>query len=316
MTVRSASSTAALLLVQRLVDTPAAPLKASEYWSVLEAGDPARLLGAPSSEIADVLGADRPFADRVAGLLGAATAFAFALEELEQSGIRLVGSLDDGYPSSLRDRLGRAAPPLLYAAGDVGLLGGDLLGIVGSRDVGPDGAALAKAAAVLAVEHGAGVVSGGAKGVDRLAMTAALDGGGPVVAVLAGALLTTLRDPDVRRAVGEGTLCVCIPYKPTAGFTVANAMGRNKLVYALSRATLVVAADAETGGTWAGAVEALERRIAPVLVWSGSGAPAGNALLAARGALAVADIAGLFPWPRAEQQGPASGGRRQLAFDV
>jgi hypothetical protein len=40
------------------------------------------------------------------------------------------------------------------------------------------------------------------------------------------------------------------------------------LVYALSRATLVVAADAGAGGTWAGAVEALRQQTTPVLAWS------------------------------------------------
>jgi predicted Rossmann fold nucleotide-binding protein DprA/Smf involved in DNA uptake len=316
-TPRSASSTAALLLVQRLVETPAAPLKASEYWSVLEAvGDPARLLGAEASEIADVLGVDRAFAERVARLLDAATAFAFGVEELEQAGTGLVGSLDDDYPSALLDRLGRAAPPLLHVAGDVRLLQADLLGIVGSRDVGPDGAMVARTAAVHAVEHGFGVVSGGAKGVDRLSMTAALDGGGSVVAVLADALVATLRDPDVRRAIGDGSLCVCTPYKPTAGFTVANAMGRNKLVYALARATLVVAAEPGTGGTWAGAVEALERHVAPVLVWCGAGASAGNALLVERGGVPIDDLARLFPLPSGPGASVPSEARRQLAFDV
>jgi predicted Rossmann fold nucleotide-binding protein DprA/Smf involved in DNA uptake len=88
------------------------------------------------------------------------------------------------------------------------------------------------------------------------------------------------------------------PYKPTAGFTVANAMGRNKLIYALSEATLVVACDTDKGGTWSGAVEALRQDISPVLVWTGAGAGAGNRALIERGALPVDDIDGLFPLPR------------------
>ena len=48
---------------------------------------------------------------------------------------------DDGYPGALaRTRLGAAAPPMLYAAGPVELLGRGGLAIVGSRDVGPEGA--------------------------------------------------------------------------------------------------------------------------------------------------------------------------------
>lgn len=318
MTVaRSDSSLAALLLVQRLVEASAAPLKAAEYWSVLDAaGDPARLLGADAPAVAGILGVNREFAERVVSLLGAATAFAFRLEEVEQGDVRLVPSLDDSYPPALVDRLGRAAPPLLHVTGDAALLGTELLGIVGSRDVGERGAEVARAAAVAAVEHGLGVVSGGAKGVDRLSMTATLDAGGHVVAILADSLTATLRDPDIRRAIGEGSLCVCTPYRPAAGFTVANAMGRNKLVYALSAATLVVAAEPGKGGTWAGAVEALDRHIAPVLVWRGPDVPAGNVLLVERGGVPVDDVAGLFPLPRSAQPSRRAEARRQLALDV
>jgi predicted Rossmann fold nucleotide-binding protein DprA/Smf involved in DNA uptake len=44
-------------------------------------------------------------------------------------------------------------------------------------------------------------------------------------------------------------------------------MGRNKLIYALSDATVVVAATEGSGGTWAGAVEAMGKSLCPVLVW-------------------------------------------------
>jgi hypothetical protein len=43
MQAASDGSLAAMLLCQRLVDTPAAPLKSSEYWSLLDrVGDPRR----------------------------------------------------------------------------------------------------------------------------------------------------------------------------------------------------------------------------------------------------------------------------------
>jgi len=116
MARRSETSLAALLLTQRLVDAGAPPLKAAEWWPLLElVGDPARLL---RREV-DVPG---DLAARVERLLGAATAFAFALDEASSAGIRLVASVDAEYPSALRDRLGDGAPPLLYVAGDVGLL--------------------------------------------------------------------------------------------------------------------------------------------------------------------------------------------------
>src|SRR5205085_9553468 len=105
--------------------------KASEYWSVLElVGDPGRLLVDEPAEVARAAGVDAELADRVERLLRSATAFAFELDEAEQSGLRAVASVDDEYPVVLTERLGRGAPPLLYVFGDPSLLGPALLGIV------------------------------------------------------------------------------------------------------------------------------------------------------------------------------------------
>ena len=309
---RSQASLAAALLTQRLVEAAAAPFKASEYWDLLAAvPDPAVLLGADADAIA-AMGVDGPTAARAASLLEAATSFAFEVDRLEQSGLRVIASVDDEYPPALLG-LGRGAPPLLYAAGDPSLLQGPLVGVVGSREVGEAAAEAAKAVAREAVGHGHGVVSGGAKGVDRLAMNAALETGGAAVGVLADSLLRTTRDPDVRRAVVDGNACLCTPYKPSAGFSVANAMGRNKLIYALSVATVVVAAEADKGGTWAGAVEAVRQGIAPVVVWQGHGATEGNARLVAMGAHPLPSADRLFPLPAAAEPPEP---KEQLALEV
>lgn len=315
---RSDTSLAAALLTQRLVEASAPPLKASEYWEVMShLSDAAELLGAGVSELTALLGGNTALAERVAVLLDAATSFAFELDRVEQSGISVLASVDDEFPAELL-RLGRSAPPLLYAAGDSSLLQMVLLGIVGSRDVNEECAQAAQNAARAAVEHGLGVVSGGAKGVDRLAMNAALDAGGRAVGVLADSLLRTLREPDVRRAITDAAVCLCTPFKPSAGFSVANAMGRNKLIYALAAATLVVSSDLDRGGTWAGATEALRQRTSPVLVWRGPGATAGNVRLSELGAVPVASVDELFPLPDApaEPAEPADGPGHQLAMEV
>jgi len=115
--------------------------------------------------------------------------------------------------------------------------------------------------------------------------------------------------------IGEDRLCVCTPYKPTAGFSVPNAMGRNKLIYALSQATLVVTSDLDKGGTWAGAQEALRQNTAPVLVWRGDGEGPGNAKLVDLGAKPVAGVEGLFPLERAPARPPLDTAN-QLAMDA
>jgi DNA processing protein len=74
------------------------------------------------------------------------------------------------------------------------------------------------------------------------------------------------------------------PYDPGAGFLVGHAMARNKLIYGLSQAGLVVSTDFEKGGTWSGAVEQLDRyRFVPLYVRRDGRSRGAEALLA-RGA--------------------------------
>jgi predicted Rossmann fold nucleotide-binding protein DprA/Smf involved in DNA uptake len=132
------------------------------------------------------------------------------------------------------------------------------------------------------------VVSGGARGTDRLAMGAALEGGGMASGVLADSLERTVRQPDLRQLLLDGQLVLVTPYVPSAGFSVGAAMGRNKLVYGLADFALVVSSDFETGGTWAGAVEALKAGWCPVFARDGEAVPRGNRELLKLGAAPVA----------------------------
>lgn len=63
-----------------------------------------------------------------------------------------------------------------------------------------------------------------------------------------------------RNLLMDERLVLISPCDPSAGFNVGHAMQRNKLIYALADAALVVSSDYEKGGTWAGAVEQLEKR--------------------------------------------------------
>jgi hypothetical protein len=56
-----------------------------------------------------------------------------------------------------------------------------------------------------------------------------------------------------------------------------------------------VASDHDAGGTWAGATEALQRSLGPVMVWRGPGAAPGNEALVQRGARPISSVDDLFP---------------------
>ena len=285
------NSLATILLVGRLRDEPVQPLKASEYWKLYEFVDkPSGLLGVGTAELIAERGLPADMADRIAALMDRATAMAFELERLHEAGISALTPFDEHYPQPFVERFGTSAPALLYAAGALGLLGLAGVGVVGSREVSPEGADIAAAAAGLASRLGLPLVSGGARGVDQIAMNAAFKAGGAVVGVLADSLVRKLRSTDVRRAIHEGQTVMCTPYNPEAPFSVGNAMGRNRLIYALSRLTLVVATDLGKGGTWSGAEQALRGGFGRVTVWRGTGEGPGNAELQEMGALPVTSL--------------------------
>ena len=283
--MRQEDSLATILLVSRLASDGLLPLKAAEFWRLCHhIGKPSVLLGQPAADLTKGHGIGSDLSARIVALLDRATAMAFELERLDQSGLSVLTPFEDHYPPRFIARLGTKAPPLLYAAGSVELLDRGGVGIVGSREVSADGGQAARAAGERAAMLGLAVVSGGARGVDQLAMNAALQAGGTVVGVLADSLTRTLKRPEIRRAVHRGTTVLCTPFSPDAPFSAGNAMGRNKLVYAQSVLTVVVASEADTGGTWSGAVEALKEGFGRVVVWRGLGEGPGNERLQEKGA--------------------------------
>jgi predicted Rossmann fold nucleotide-binding protein DprA/Smf involved in DNA uptake len=81
-------------------------------------------------------------------------------------------------------------------------------------------------------------------------------------------------------------LVLLSPYDPQAGFNIGNAMQRNKLIYALADAALVVKSDYGKGGTWAGAIEQLDKlRLVPVYILPNIQQDAASETLGKKGAL-------------------------------
>lgn len=276
-------------LLSRLAPASVRPLSSHEYWTLTRIARIDELEGLTAEEIGTRFGLKQDFAERVRTLLGRGRALALAVEELEHKGFWVLTADDERYPARLRARLGDAAPAMLYGVGDQALLGIDGVGVVGSRDIGPESAEVAGQVAHFAAIREVPVVSGGARGVDRKAMNAACEAGGAAVGVLADSLLKTVGDSSVRRVVASGQLCLVTPYSPSAPFSTGNAMGRNKIIYALARGTVVIRSDLGTGGTWAGASEAMSKNYGAVWSWLGKGAGPGNEALVRLGARTLED---------------------------
>ncbi len=218
-------------------------------------------------------------------LLHRGAAMALALEKWESQNLWTLSVHDAEYPTRLRQAPGLSAPPILYGAGNRALLSQGGVGAVGSRDLDEPSAHYARALGKNVAKKGWTLVSGGAKGVDTLAMEAALLAGGAGLCILADSLIKASVKSSYRTGLLEERLVLVTPYYPEATFSVGNAMGRNKFIYLLADRTVVVCSRAGSGGTWEGAIEALERLKRPVYVRMDERVTEGNRLLIERGGL-------------------------------
>ena len=154
------------------------------------------------------------------------------------------------FPACLTD-LRHQTPARLFAIGDIDLLASapeGLVAIVGTREASPYGLRVAKALARAFTEAGAVVVSGLARGIDSAAHEGALEAGGKTIAVLG-------TGPDVPYPAGNRTLHARIA---ASGLILSeNEPGqkafqgcfprRNRIIAALSKATIVVEAGHKSG---------------------------------------------------------------------
>ena len=213
-----------------------------------------------------------------------------AVERWQARAIWVVSRADSTYPQRLKARLKEGSPALLYGCGEREILESGGLAVVGSRHVDEALTEYTQEIGRLAASARRTLVSGGARGIDQAAMRGALESGGRVVGVLADGLERASMNREHRGWLLEGELTLISPYDPSAGFNVGHAMQRNKLIYALADAALVVSSDVGKGGTWAGATEQLERlRFVPVYVRSSGAGSKGLDALKKKGALSWPD---------------------------
>lgn len=289
----STNTQAILLLTAPLISgrggSPADLLKPSEY-KRLEG-----LLSARNREPADLLAPDagefieacQQFVsrDRLLGLLNRGFLLSQAVERWQARAIWVVSRLDEAYPTRLKVRLKGDAPPVLYGCGPIALLDTGGLAVVGSRDANETLVEYTESIGRLAAKGKRTLISGGARGIDQAAMRSALEAGGKVAGVLADSLERAALNREHRIPIMDERLVLVSPYDPSAGFHVGNAMQRNKLIYALADAALVVNSDHEKGGTWAGAVEQLDKlHFVPVYVRSDGETTPGLEALRGKGA--------------------------------
>ncbi len=159
---------------------------------------------------------------------------------------QLLSLLDPRYPAALRDLTG--GPVALYVHGDAAVVGVPQLAIVGSRNPTAQGRDNAFAFARYLAEHGLGVTSGLAEGIDTAAHRGALAGRGATVAVLGTGLDIIYPHSNqelARQIAASGALVSEFPLGTPA--RRGNFPRRNRIIAGLALGTLVVEAARHSG---------------------------------------------------------------------
>ena len=217
--------------------------------------------------------------------------------QLKKENVHIIGLDDERYPEILIERLGENTPPVLFCKGYLPLLNANSISIVGSRDVSDFALMLTKRIANRIAGFGYNVTSGFAKGVDTSAHIGALESNGTTTMVLPYGFNHLSIKKDIKEYNWEQNTLFISQFMPYEKFSGQNAMARNKLVCALSKAVIVISSGPERdtsgkmSGTFDAGLTALKHNI-PLFVLNPSllnPAPQGNIDLIKMGGIPLAN---------------------------
>lgn len=211
------------------------------------------------------LGYSRPFAERVIGLLAEEERLKNYLFKGKQANCVPITRVTGGYPAGLRQKLGLDSPGVLWAKGDVSLLARPAVALVGSRELYEENAAFAQEVGRQAAEQGYVLISGNARGADRLAQESCLASGGQVISIVAD----SLQEQSLRE-----NMLFLSEDSYDMPFTTQRALSRNRLIHAMGSMTFVAQSGLEKGGTWSGSVNNLRHGYSPLYVFQDGSAAA------------------------------------------
>ena len=291
MNVSAVSQTVLLLTTPLPTDIPSkqVPLRGFE-WSQLASSliahnlDPTALLSSNADTLLSDLKVGSIPPERFHTLLDRHRNLKEAMSCWENEGIWTLTRADPEYPTSLKQRLGMNSPPVLFGYGNKSLLNSGGIAIVGVRDASHDDLYYANNLGRKCASQKLTVISGGARGIDLSAMYGAMESRGNVVGVLANSLRKSIKSTHYQKYIGSNNLVLLTHFSPESTFTVANAMERNRLIYCLSDAGVVVNSTPYKGGSWNGALQNLKANWVPLWVQRKLDGRSGNPLLAKKGA--------------------------------
>ncbi len=273
-----------LLLTSTLGDPERKPLTVAQFRELTkrmrQASRPEQDRELQESDLIKI-GCDQAFARRILSLISQTQQLQWYLEKGRRRECYPLTRNNPNYPGRLHKALAMEAPGSLWTIGDRELLTRPAVSLVGSRDLREENRRFAQEAGKQAALQGYVLISGNARGADRVAQESCLKHGGSVIKVVA--------DPLEKHLLKENVLYVAEEAFDVP-FSAARALNRNRVIHALGQMTFVAQCTLGKGGTWEGTVKNLRCDYSPVLCFDD--ASAASCELAQMGATQI-DIADL-----------------------
>ncbi len=156
-------------------------------------------------------------------------------EQLKTQGVDFIYPMHPDLPPHLLE-----VAPMLFIKGQRKLLNSNGVAIVGSRNVSDTGIRVARKLAAELANAGLNVVSGYAKGVDSEAHLGALAAEGTTTMVLPYGIKELRQKSAFREFDWQRNVLAVSQFDPDVKWLARNAMIRNKLICALSKAVIVI----------------------------------------------------------------------------
>ena len=115
------------------------------------------------------LGYGEEMATRIVALLEETELLHHYLTKGKRENVYPITRVSPGYPLRLRKALGLDSPSVLWAKGDMSILERPAISLVGSRDIRPENRAFAARVGLEAARQGYVLISGNARGADKIA---------------------------------------------------------------------------------------------------------------------------------------------------
>jgi len=216
----------------------------------LEVNEWEKTYGLNEKEIAELLNAKSEISNN-----------SFLAESLYNQGYEIIPLISADYSKTLKNNLkADYSPAVLYIKGNKDILREKSIAIVGSRNAGKISLQFTDNIALLASRDYKVIISGFAKGVDKMALDSAIAYKGQSIIVLPQGITTfSTGFKTYYRQIVDGDILVLSTFHPRVPWRTDLAMARNTIIYGLAD-EIYVAESSESGGTWSGVRDGLRKK--------------------------------------------------------